>query len=513
MYITRNDFTKRSYNNESYMGQKEHLYKRKAIAITRVSTQNQCDSLEAQLEIIRNYCAKHPELELIEEPYELKESAYCLKPKELDSIIENVADGCAIIISRIDRLTRNKEDYPIFKEKICKHNIEFHFVQEGIIWNKDSDRKTSSTVFKGIDKAEDESDNTSDRTRRNMAYARSKGKFVNRPVFGYINYTFGDNKGFMPHPVWSKYVKDLFSMYSTGNYSIQEVVDFLNKKYQNKKYQKQLEKFPSKKYPLPITKQRASGILNNPFFIGKARHEDVHYKHIYEAFISKKLFDKCKKISNQKRPRNIIKKETASPLYHIVRDEKTNYLLTPDPKKGHIYMKSNPAVEAPLPNGATIIDGIHKALRTLSVTEELKELLYTQINETNLAEINSISIKIKNHQNNIDVLNKRAANTLSNYGASDQQITNAVSIINKQIQTYQDFLAEYKEQKKQLQNTQVAISDDLVKTFDAMSIANQHKMLTILFSDIKSSPKTLKYNFHQHIRKTPFVYIIPQKSK
>ena len=51
------------------MGQKEHLFtKRKAIAITRVSTKKQCDSLEAQLEIIRNYCAKHPDLQLIAEP-------------------------------------------------------------------------------------------------------------------------------------------------------------------------------------------------------------------------------------------------------------------------------------------------------------------------------------------------------------------------------------------------------------------------------------------------------------
>lgn len=497
------------------MVQKEHLYKRKTIAITRVSTQNQCDSLEAQLEVIRNYCAKHPELELIEEPYELKESAYCLKPKELDSIIENAADGCAIIISRIDRLSRNKEDYPIFRKKICDHNVEFHFIKENLIWNKNSDRKISSTVFKGIDKAEDESDTNSDRTRAGMAYIRSQGKIVNKAPFGYINYAFGTDCGFMPHPVWSKYVKDLFSMYSTGDYSIQEIVDILNKKYQGKKYQKQLSKFGSQKNPLPITKQHAAGILKNPFFIGKATHDHNLYRHIYKTFISKKLFDVCQNVASQKRPKNIIIKQDCSPLYHIVRDEKTNYLLTPDPKKGHIYMRSNPAVEAPLPKGATIIDGIHKALKTLSVTEDLKELLYTQINADSITDINTVSIKIKNCRDNIEVLNNRTVKllTATNYGASDQQITEAVSIINRQIQTYQDLLAGYKEQKKQLQNTQVVISDDLVKAFDAMSIANQHKMLTILFSDIKSSPKTLKYNFHQHIRATPFLYTIPQKSK
>ena len=291
------------------MGQKEHLFtKRKAIAITRVSTKKQCDSLEAQLEIIRNYCAKHPDLELIAEPYELKESAYCLKPKELDSIIENVADGCAIIISRIDRLTRNKEDYPIFKEKISKHNIEFHFIQEGIIWNKDSDRKTSSSVFKGIDKAEDESDTNSDRTRGGMAYIRSQGQIVNKPPFGYAKYVFEDYSDFRPHPVWSKYVKDLFSMYSTGNYSIQEIVDILNKKYQDKKYQKKLLELKSKKSPLPITKQHAADLLKNPFFIGKATHDNVLYRHIYKTFIPKKLFDECQNIASQKHPKNTTKK-------------------------------------------------------------------------------------------------------------------------------------------------------------------------------------------------------------
>lgn len=498
------------------MGQKEHLFtKRKAIAITRVSTKKQCDSLEAQLEIIRNYCAKHPDLELIAKPYELKESAYCLKPKELDSIIENVADGCAIIISRIDRLTRNKEDYPIFKEKISKHNIEFHFIQEGIIWNKDSDRKTSSSVFKSIDKAEDESDTNSDRTCGGMAYIRSQGQIVNKPPFGYAKYVFEDYSDFRPHPVWSKYVKDLFSMYSTGNYSIQEIVDILNKKYQDKKYQKKLLELKSKKSPLPITKQHAADLLKNPFFIGKATHDKVLYRHIYKTFIPKSLFDACQNVASQKHPKNITKKQDCSPLYHIVRDEKTNYLLTPDLKKGHIYMRSNPAVEAPLPKGATIIDGVHKALMALNVTEDLKELLYTKINSANIADINTISIKIKKCQDNIAVLNDRVIKILSstNYGASEQQITDSISQINRQIQTYQDLLSGYKEQKKQLQNSQVIIFDDLVKTFDNMSIENQHKMLTILFSDIKSSPRTLKYNFYQHIRPTPFLYTIPQKSK
>ena len=310
-------------------------------------------------------------------------------------------------------------------------------------------------------------------------------------------------------------MKDLFSMYSTGNYSIQEIVDILNKKYQDKKYQKKLLELKSKKSPLPITKQHAADLLKKPFFIGKATHDNVLYRHIYKTFIPKKLFDACQNIASQKHPKNTTKKQDCSPLYHIVRDEKTNYLLTPDLKKGHIYMRSNPAVEAPLPKGATIIDGVHKALMALNVTEDLKELLYTKINSANIADINTISIKIKKCQDNISVLNDRVIKILSstNYGASEQQITDSISQINRQIQTYQDLLSGYKEQKKQLQNSQVIIFDDLVKTFDNMSIENQHKMLTILFSDIKSSPRTLKYNFYQHIRTTPFLYTIPQKSK
>ena len=85
----------------------------KAIAITRVSTKSQCDSLEVQMQAINAYCENHPELEIVN-IHKLKESAYCLKAGDLDDIIGKTKDNFAIIISKIDRLTRNINDFYVF---------------------------------------------------------------------------------------------------------------------------------------------------------------------------------------------------------------------------------------------------------------------------------------------------------------------------------------------------------------------------------------------------------------
>lgn len=477
------------------MNQNGHLFtKRKAIAIYRVSTKSQCDSIEVQTQYVQEYSKTHPELELIK-THPLKESAYCLKPKELDNIIKNAPDGCAIIIMKVDRLTRNHKDIPVFEEKIEQHDIEFHFIEEGIVWNKYSDRDTSNKITEQVVKAEKESISTSDRTKKCNAVMRSKGKITVPAPFGYINYQIGREKGWKPHESESKYVKKLFSMYSTGEYSIEGLVNILNKQY-------------AKKISKPVSPQHAHEILRNPFFIGLARYDGGTFRHGYQTFISKKLFESCQKILKQKRPKNSVPPKLISPLYNMVKHKQSGYILTPYAKKGRIYMKTNKSVKVSLPNEKKIIDGVHNALNSIKNKAEIKDVLHAKINEANIKKVEANSVKIRSAQNDIDRKKDRIAKLLSGelYGGTDEQIKSSVSDLNAQIQNQKENLANYKAQKKQLIQEQVVISEDLVDTFGNLSTENKHTMLETLFSGIVYDDGTLIYNFYPHISKSSVFY-------
>ena len=477
------------------MNKQKHLIrKRKAIAIYRVSTQSQCDSIEVQTQYVQAYCKKHPELELIK-AHQLKESAYCLKPQELDEIIKNAPNGCAIIVMKVDRLTRNTKDIPFFEEKIEQNDVEFHFIEENIIWNKDSPRKISNKMTALAVTAEQESISTSDRTKKCNVVMRSKGKITYPAPFGYVNYTEGKEKGWKPKAGAKEYVQDLFSMYSTGQYSIAGLTSILNKKYKTK-----IDK--------PVTPQKAHELLKNPFFIGKARYNNGTYKHTYETFIKKEVFETCQTLLKQKQPKNLAPKELVSPLYHMVKHKKSGYSLTPYKKKNGIYMKTNKSVKDNLPNEKQIIDGVYNALRPLNNNNDVKDILHTNINASNIKALEAVSTKIDSTKKEINGYNERATKLLSgeSYGGSEDQVKRAVSDLNLRIQNQTENLNTYKAQKQALLHDQVIISDDLIETFDNMSIENKHNMLETLFSGITYDDGVLTYNFWPHIKKSSVSY-------
>ena len=82
--------------------------------------------------------------------FELHESAYCLGLKQLDTLIKKLPSKAAIIFNKIDRFSRNPRDFNNCSELIKKNDLEFHFIEEGIIWNKNSDRNTENTIYEAL---------------------------------------------------------------------------------------------------------------------------------------------------------------------------------------------------------------------------------------------------------------------------------------------------------------------------------------------------------------------------
>lgn len=103
---------------------------RKAWGITRVSTEKQ--NFGIQDINIHRYLTTHPELDY-QDVYQIKQSAYSLTPKRLSKIVNELPRHSALILSKIDRLTRNINDFSKFKEIIVNKDLEIHFIQEQIV--------------------------------------------------------------------------------------------------------------------------------------------------------------------------------------------------------------------------------------------------------------------------------------------------------------------------------------------------------------------------------------------
>lgn len=119
-------------------------------------------------------------------------------------------------------------------------------------------------------------------TRRAQKNMRYNGRITGYAPIGYSNVMLNGSYWVMPDEYVSYHIIALFSLYSTGRYNIEQIVEFAR--------QFGLVGKISQK---PLTKQAVLYILNNPFYCGYARHCGELYGHFYDCIISKDLFIKC----------------------------------------------------------------------------------------------------------------------------------------------------------------------------------------------------------------------------
>ena len=459
-----------------------------ALGIARVSTKSQCDSLESQKKRICTYCDSHTELDL-KRIENLKESAYCLKPGLLDEILGATVKNQAIILDKVDRLTRNHKDIPFFEKLIDERNISFHFIQENIVWDQNTTRDLVTKIVAYINKAEEESDSTSKRTKNCNIIMREHGKISTPAPFGYINYAEGEEKGWKPHKVNSKYVKELFEMYATGNYSIRTITEILNKKY-------------GKSLKKPLSHQHAASLLHNKFFIGIACHDGVEYKHIYKTFITKEIFDKCQVIFKQNEKSKKDPKVLISPLYGMVRDKNTGALFTPyrNKCKKRNYLKTKDSNLGNL-SEQTIIKGIKEALKNLNKDKDVVDILSNQLNIDVKENLDSLTQKAKNEAETINKLENRLVSILTeNLSMSEEYMNKSIQNIHKKIETHKSILNNYTVNIEKIKKDVIDIKGDLFEFFGTLSTPNQTKMLKILFSEIQYNNNCFIYKFQKHIK-------------
>lgn len=213
---------------------------KKAFGYIRVSTDNQNDSLEVQLQRIKDFCA-YNKIELIGIFIDEDVSGYMpiAERPQGKEMVTRLAKGeaAAVVGVKIDRLFRNTVDALITAELWCKQKKYDLFIadQGGVsVDYRTANGKLVFTFLAGC--AQYERDKTSERTADVLNHKKSKRQTYSRTPYGF------DMKGrglapdgrvitpgvLVPNPEEQEVVKQIFEMRFTENRSYNFIAKQLN---------------------------------------------------------------------------------------------------------------------------------------------------------------------------------------------------------------------------------------------------------------------------------------------
>jgi len=195
--------------------------------------------------------------------------------------------GYSLLVWNVDRLARNMVDGGMILELIDKGKIAEIRTYERTYRNTPDDKFMMSLYF-GM--AKKYVDDLSVNVKRGNLEKLKRGDWINRAPFGYKNDKA--TKTIVIDTVRAPYVKQIFELYSTGLYSINQITSTL--------YEQGLRTSSGKK----IYKSGVEKILKSSFYSGIMESNGTQYLGNHEPLISQELSEKCQEISNKKaRPR------------------------------------------------------------------------------------------------------------------------------------------------------------------------------------------------------------------
>ncbi len=264
---------------------------KQGIIYYRVSTKTQAEhgySLDNQ----RDYCiekAKHKNIDIIKEFYDAGASAKTINRIGLQNMLsfctKNKKNIDYLIIYKIDRLSRNTEDYIAIKQILITLSIKLISVTEDI--NDTPSGKFLANLMASV--AQLDNDNKSQRVTDGMKKALEAGKWPHEAPIGYINkQSIIGSKSIELDKKKHRYVKEIFEKYSTGNYTEEEIRQIVNKKGFKTKYGKK------------VSFQLIHKILINKFYMGVMMSYGGEYQGIHKPIISEDIFYKCQKLLRTK---------------------------------------------------------------------------------------------------------------------------------------------------------------------------------------------------------------------
>lgn len=485
----------------------------KAIILARVSKEEQKEagnSLPAQILRLERYCDEH-KLSIYKK-FEFDESAWKEERKKFSQILELLKGSkevVALCCDKIDRLIRNFTSDLIDLEELRKNGkIELHFYSDNIILHKDS---PASDLFRfqiGVSLANYYSNSISDNVKRAYETKIRNGEWCGNSPIGYINIEDEKgNKDIVPDTVRSPYVVKIFEMYSTGNYSLSQIQNEMDKVGLRSKTNN----------PKPLTKSSVYRVLNDPFYYGMMRIKGKLYPHRYTPLINKELFDKCQEVMNgyKKKPC----KYGAKPFVFrgLIKCAVCGCTVTPETAKGHIYYSCTNYHKVHKKRvyirENELLEPIYKLFDNIQLSDKQKNELVEDLRKATKAENYFFTNTMKHLRQEYDKLENRISKLADD--KYDESITD--DFYNKKLKEYSEkqakILKEINKHDKADKdhyitiNTILSLAQRAKQIFESSEIDEKRYLLNFLLQNLELRNKKLEYKL-----KTPFETVLLAKT-
>ncbi len=270
-----------------------------AIIYYRVSTEDQAEkgvSLEQQKRACLDY-ARHHCIDVQEIFHDDGVSAKTTNRKGLQALLEHCAKNHkktdCVIVYKIDRLSRNMNDYSSIDLMLKKLNIQLISTTENI------DNSPTGKFIGHVMAANAQLDNDlkSERISSCMEEKLKQGVWVWKAPIGYVNGRDGSKKTIDVDPERAPHIKWVFEQFVKGVYTLEEIRQKANKRGLRTENGKE------------ITAQTMSKIINRTFYHGVMYVESSgnYYPGTHKSIITEEIYYRCQEIIAQKNGKSTYK--------------------------------------------------------------------------------------------------------------------------------------------------------------------------------------------------------------
>jgi len=411
----------------------------KAIILARVSTKEQQEegySIPSQVRRLTEYAQKKQLI--VYKTFQITESSCLDTRKEFEKVITLIRhskESIALITDTVDRLQRSFRESVILEEFRKSGKLDLHFFRENLILNQNSNSNDLIRWDMGVMFARSYVLQLSDNVKRSIEQKLRNGEWITKAPIGYINTVDKEgNKTIIPDPERARYIRKIFEMYSTGNYSM----DIIGQKM------KKLGLTNNSKSHKPVSTSQVDWILKNPFYYGQMRVKENLYQHHYAPLISLYLFNKAREVKKNwhKKPFQYASKPAI--FRSLIKCAECGCMITPEIKKGkyayyscsnyhkvhkkRIYVKEE-----------ELLKPIYEVLKSIQIPNNILEWLTQELKR--IHENKSLFYKenLKKLQKDYDILEDRISKMY------DDKLDGLISE-----ELYQKKLKEYKEKQRDI---------------------------------------------------------------
>lgn len=280
-------------NNQTVPTVRCAIYTRKS---TEEGLQQDFNTLDAQRESAEAYITAHKHEGWVSLADRYDDGGYTggnLDRPAFKRLISDVEAGRidAIVVYKIDRLSRSLLDFARVMELLERHNVALIAITQSLDTKTSMGRLTLNVL---LSFAQFEREIISERTRDKIAAARRKGKFAGgKPLLGYDILVAPGGSKLVVNKAEARRVREIFELFIELGSLIPTVRELNRRGWHNKTWTSRSGK---KMGGRPFDKPTLYRLLCSVVYLGKVTHGDHVYAGEHEAIVNQQLFDRVQSL-------------------------------------------------------------------------------------------------------------------------------------------------------------------------------------------------------------------------